>query len=126
MFTTILEANDYISTKLNNDKWFNLTDADKYKYLQEATRRIKCIPMINIPNEITTDLKIACSEVAFNLIDAGAENPHAKNIQNGITSISFGNDSVSYGTGANPQSVYFTDYAMALLSQYIQKGAKIV
>ena len=82
--------------------------------------------MINIPDDITTDLKMACSEVAFNMFCIGSDNPHAKNIQNGITSISFGNDSVSYKASAKGFDVYMTDYALALLSQYVQKGARVV
>ena len=125
-FTTVCEADDYILTKPNCDNWFGLKLEEKMRLLEEATRRIKCIPMINIPDDITTDIKIACSEVAFNLFNIGANNPHATNIQNGITSISFGNDSVSYGSNAKAQDVYLTDYANALLSRYIQKGARIV
>ena len=125
-FCTICEADEYILTKPNSDNWFKLSEIEKNRLLEEATRRIKCIPLINIPNNITNDLKTACSDVAFNLLSVGADNPHAINIKNGITSFSFGNDSFSYNSNIKSQDVYITDYANVLLSPYIQKGARIV
>lgn len=123
--TTVCEADEYMYTKIGNQKWFDLSEIDKNAYLEEATRYIKSVPLINIPDEIPTDLKMACSEVAFNMVEVGTD-AHTENIKKGIASISFGNDRVSYRADAKAENMYFTNYAYSLLDKYIQKGARIV
>ena len=127
-YADIMEADDYMATKLNNEAWFDLPTEKRQAYLEEATRVIKSIPMINIPKEIGCDIKIACCEIAFNILEKGGnENPHAKNIKYGISSISFGNDSVSYGNSSRTiEEIYQTTYSRSLLDKYIQKAVKIV
>lgn len=122
---TVCEADEYMYTKIGNQKWFDLSVIDKNAYLEEATRYIESVPLINIPDDIPTDLKMACSEVAFNMVEVGT-NAHTENIKKGIASISFGNDSVSYRADVKAENMYFTNYAYSLLNKYIQKGARVV
>lgn len=122
-------ADNYANTKIDGNKWLELTQENKEKYLEEATRRIDLIFGINIPKEITNDIKMACSDVAINLVVIGGNNPHEINQKLGITSISFGNDTVSYkneAVGRGSSETAITDYAMALLSKYIKRGYNIV
>lgn len=135
--TTLEYANSYFETKLKADAWSKADETTKNKLLIEATRRIYAIQgfkytpeVVELLQAIPDDLQQACCEVALSLAqDLEGENPHITNQRLGIKSISFGNDSVSYGetknsNGMNP--IIFNEYAQALLNQYILKGFRYV
>lgn len=134
--TTLEYANKYVSTKLNDEAWAESEDFLKEKLLLEATRLIYALQgfkytpeLVEALTAIPDDLQQACCEVAFSLLNTNTENPHIVNQKLNIKSISFGNDSVSYGetssvTGLN--SPIFNDYAQAILNKYIIKGFKYV
>lgn len=137
--TSIEYANTYFETKLGADCWVDLTEYDKTKYLTEATRRIYAIngfkyspEVIELLTAIPDDLQQACCEVALNLISvADNSNPHIINQDLGISSISFGNDSVSYDNTIKISSLgfdnsIFSQYAQSILDKYVIKGYKYV
>lgn len=134
VLTTVEYATTYYTTKLDTAKWTALSATDKLKYLYEATRQIYAIKgfkftpeIINSLIIIPTDLQDACCEVALELINTGNEaNVHAINKKLGISSISFGRDSVSYGdsdtSGLGLDNSIFNNYAQSLLDKYIIKA----
>lgn len=127
MYADVTFADEYINTKLNNNAWLELDEITKEKYLAEATRRINSIIGIKIPKETPDDVKTACSEIAFTLLEFGADNVHLINQSLGITSISFGNDTVSYkDTNGSKEAKIIDDYAMSILNKYIKKGFDFV
>lgn len=137
--TSIEYANIYFETKLGSDCWVDLTEYDKTKYLTEATRRIYAIngfkytpEVLELLTAIPDDLQQACCEVALNLISvADSSNPHIINQSLGISSISFGKDSVRYDNTLKTSALgfdnsVFSQYAQSILDKYIIKGYKYV
>lgn len=134
--TTVEYANEYFLTKPDATKWTALVTTMKAKWLTEASRQIYAIPNIEIPEfeegaEIPNDLQEACCEVVLNLLTSNStSNPHMLNKRLGISSISFGKDSVSYGDSAvsalGLDNSIFSDYAQSLLNNYIRKAYRYV
>lgn len=134
-FASVKYANNYMLTKPNKAKWEALLEDEKEAYLLEATRKIYAIKgfkftpeIVSILAEIPDDLAQANCEVALNLIEIGNNNPHLINQQMGITSLSFGNDSVSYSENLNNGyfSSLFSGYAISLLDKYVVKAFRYV
>jgi len=134
-FASVEYANNYMLTKPNKAKWEALLKEEKEAYLLEATRKIYAIKgfkftpeIISFLAQIPDDLAQASCEVALNLIEIGSNNPHLINQQMGITSLSFGNDSVSYGDNSNNGyfSSLFSEYAISLLDKYVIKAFRYV
>lgn len=135
--TTIEFADNYFVSKIGSDAWLN-TDIELHeKLLIDASRRIYALQgfkytpeTIEILTVIPEDLQIACCEVALSLAEnLNSENPHIVNKRLGITSISFGNDSVSYAekkVNNGFDGAVFNDYAQSLLNKYIIKGYRYV
>lgn len=137
--TTIEYANAYFETKPNAEAWKNLTENEKNTQLMEATRRIYAVNGFKYTSDvlealvtIPDDLQQACCEVVYNLISvADNSNPHLVNQKLGISSISFGNDSVSYDnmlktSALGLDNTIFSEYAQSILDKYIIKGYKYV
>ncbi|MFA5758515.1 MAG: DnaT-like ssDNA-binding protein [Clostridia bacterium] len=88
-YDTLDNADTYFSTRLHVSSWTSATAADKTKALEEATRRIDRLRFrgnkvldtqeLEFPRyygdeadgteEIPDDIKIACFEIAFSLLD---------------------------------------------------------
>lgn len=137
--TTIEFANTYFETKPNAEAWKDLTENEKNIQLMEATRRIYAVngfkytpEVIELLTAIPDDLQQACCEVVYNLLlVADDTNPHLVNQSLGISSLSFGNDSVSYDntlkiSAMGLDNTIFSDYAQSILDKYIIKGYKYV
>ena len=130
VLTTVEYADEYMLTKPDASEWTTLSQTMKPKWLTEASRQIYAIPNIEIPEfELTApdDLQQACCEVVLGLLTtSGSTNPHMINKKLGISSISFGRDSVSYGDSATSEigldNAIFSEYAQALLNKYIRKA----
>lgn len=135
--TTIEYADNYFLSKIGTDAWLNSDIETHEKLLIEASRRIYALQgfkytpeLIGLLSEIPEDLQQACCEVALNLAEnLNNENPHIVNKRLGITSISFGNDSVSYAESNNNNGfdgAIFNNYAQSILNKYIIKGFRYV
>lgn len=132
--TTVEFVDTYSLTKLNSESWRKLDTLERECLIQEASRHIYAIPgfkftpeVMEVLTAIPDDLQQACAEVALKILEVGQDNPHVVNQSMGITSISFGNDSVSYdSTRANGVTAMFSDYANSILNKYIIKGFKYV
>ena len=122
-------VNAYIDTKLKNELWVAMNNTTKIKYIAEALRQVKSIDGIILPDEYSTDVKTAISEVCLNIVNF-SDNEQFKTLQDaGVTSISYGNDSVSFSkTSSTSQTsnAYVNDYAYSLLRKYIQRSYEIV
>ena len=128
-------ADNYANTKLNTNQWFELDIITKEKALFEATRKIYAIQgfkytpeIIAVLTEIPDDLRQACCEVAIELAKTNDTDPHEINKRLGITSISFGSDSVSYDGKINSGlfDAYFNENAKSILNKYIVKAFRYV
>lgn len=119
---------DYIDTKLNNDKWLALSDSDKEKYCLEVERQVLSIYGIQIKAPYPDDVKVAMAEIALNMVNAGDEAQFAKLQKSGVASISYGNDSVSFASNSAfyQDNIYLSDYAKSLLAPYIIRSCKVV
>lgn len=136
VLTTVEYANTYMATKPDSSEWDSLVATMKTKWITEASRQIYAIPCIEIPNfeqgeAISDDLQQACCEVVLSLLTSGSDsNPHMVNKKLGISSISFGKDSVSYGDSSTSSigldSAIFSDYAQVILSKYIKRAYRYV
>lgn len=136
VLTTVVYAEEYFNTKPDASEWDNLVQTMKEKWIIESSRQIYAIPGIEIPEvadgeTIPDDLQQACCEVVLGLLTSGnTSNPHIMNKKMGISSISFGKDSVSYGDGAvsalGLDNSIFSDYAQSLLNKYIRKAYRYV
>lgn len=127
--TELLEfVNDYMLTKLNTQKWDAMEAVTKEKYIAEALRQIKSIDGIKLPDDLTTELKTALSEVCYELINFTDNEQFAKLKQAGVSSISYGNDSVSFSniTTSQTENSYVNSYAFSLLRPYIQRSFNVV
>jgi len=135
--TTIEYADNYFLSKIGADAWLNSDIETHEKLLIEASRRIYALQgfkytpeLINLLTVIPEDLQQACCEVALNLAEyLSNENPHIVNKRLGITSLSFGNDSVSYAENNinnGFDGAVFNDYAQSILNKYIIKGYRYV
>lgn len=134
--TTISFADNYFKTKPNSQQWNDLTNDDKVIWLTEATRFVyslqgfKYTPeVIELISVIPDDLQQACCEVTLGLMKYGADNVHTINQKLGITSISFGADSVSYSNNVvfdGLNNVVLSEYAQSILNKYIHKGVRYV
>lgn len=119
-------ANEYFKTKLNTETWEELDDTQKGKYLSEATRQVLSIKGINLPEEYGTDIKTAISEVCYEILTSSDTETFNKLQRSGVSSISYGNDSVSFVSDKSSQNSYINDYAYSLLDKYIQRSYKVV
>ena len=127
--TELLEfVNDYMLTKINTQKWDVMETATKEKYVTEALRQIKSIDGIKLPDDLTTELKTALSEVCYELINFTDNEQFEKLKQAGVSSISYGNDSVSFSniTTSQTENSYINAYAFSLLRPYISRSFNVV
>lgn len=133
--TSIEYADDYFLTKpYESEKWYELENTQKSAWLMESTRRIYAIQgfkftseVIELLDVIPDDLQQACCEVVLGLLTTGdSTNPHNVNKKLGISSISFGRDSVSYGDSSTSSigldNAIFSEYAQIILNKYIIKA----
>lgn len=118
----------YFLTKLNTGLWDNMEATDKMKYVAEALRQVKSIDGIVLPEELTDGLKTAISEVCYELINFTDNEQFAKLKQAGVSSISYGNDSVSFSniTTSQTENSYVNSYAFSLLRPYISRSFNVV
>jgi RNase P subunit RPR2 len=112
-YVNLAEANQYFSSRLHADAWAEASDADKEKALAMATKAINRQPLkgrkavseqalafprhpeIKIPEAV----KAACCEEALALLERG--NSQRRRLQQeGVQSLSLGNMSETYITGA--------------------------
>ncbi len=137
VLTSVEYANTYMATKPDASEWDSLVAIMKAKWVTEASRQIYAIPCIELPEfalgeTIPDDLQQACCEVILCLLTSGnaSTNPHVMNKKLGISSISFGKDSVSYGDSSSSyiglDSAVFSDYAQSLLSKYMKRSYRYV
>lgn len=119
----------YIGTKLNTEMWDNMEVIQKIKYVAEALRQIKSIEGIKLPDELPKDVKMAVSEVCLDLVNYSDSEQFKKLQDAGVTSISYGNDSVSFSQNASTAKTSNTcinDFAYFLLRPFIQRSYRIV
>lgn len=119
----------YIGTKLNTEMWDNMEVIQKIKYVAEALRQIKSIDGINLPDELPKDVKMAVSEVCLDLVNYSDSEQFKKLQDAGVTSISYGNDSVSFSQNASTSKTSnscINDFAYFLLRPFIQRSYRIV
>ena len=112
-----------MATKLNTEAWDNLELMQKIKYIAESLRQIKSIDGIILPEELTCDIKKAVSEVCLDLVNFSDGEQFSKLQAAGVTSISYGNDSVSFSQSAatsKTSNSCINDYAYSLLRPFIQ------
>jgi hypothetical protein len=134
VLTTVEYADEYMLTKPDASAWDELVQTMKEKWLTESSRQIYAIPGIEIPEfeeSAPNDLQQACCEVVLGLLNSGnSSNPHMQNKKMGISSISFGKDSVSYCDNSTSSlgldNAIFSDYAQSILNKYIRKAYRYV
>lgn len=122
-------VNCYMGTKLNVDAWIETDDSIKIKYVAEALRQVKSVDGINLPDELPKDVKMAIGEVCFNIFNFTDIEQFKKLQDAGVTSISYGNDSVSFNKSASTAqttNAYINDFAFYLLRPFIQRSFNIV
>ena len=122
-------AEKYYLTKINVEAWNNLTPDMQEKYLAEALRQVKSVDGINIPDTLNDELKTAICEVCLEILNSSDIETFSKLQRAGVTSISYGNDSVSFNknmTTAKTSNCYINDYVYSLLLPYIQRSYRIV
>ena len=119
----------YFLTKIETDLWNGMDTTQKIKYISEALRQIKSIDGIILPEELTDDIKRAVGEVCLDLINFADSEQFNKLQAAGVTSISYGNDSVSFGQSAvtsKTDNPCINAYAYLLLRPFIQRSFNIV
>ena len=129
MFELLEFAEKYYLTKINVEAWNNLTPDMQEKYLAEALRQVKSVDGINLPDMLNDELKTAICEVCLEILNNSDSETFSKLQRAGVTSISYGNDSVSFNknmTTAKTSNCYINDYAYSLLLPYIQRSYRIV
>jgi hypothetical protein len=113
MYCTIEEASTYFAGRLYAERWGETSDADKEKALRQATKEIdrqllkgrktnpsQPLAFPRYPDaEIPQNVKEACCEEALALLERG-NNQRRKLQQEGVQSLSLGNMSETYITGA--------------------------
>ena len=113
MYINLTEANEYFSNRLHADAWAEASDADKEKALAMATKAIDRQPLkgrktetgqaLAFPRypdtEIPEVVKEACCEEALAMLERG-NSQRRKLQQEGVQSLSLGNMSETYITGA--------------------------
>ena len=113
MYINLTEANEYFSDRLHVDAWANASDADKEKALAMAAKAIDRQPLkgrktdtaqtLAFPRypdtEVPEAVKEACCEEALALLERG-NSQRRKLQQEGVQSLSLGNMSETYITGA--------------------------
>ena len=112
-YVNLTEANEYFSNRLHADAWAEASDADKDKALAMAAKAIDRQPLsgrkadtaqtLAFPRhpdtEVPVAVKDACCEVALALLERG-NSQRRKLQQEGVQSLSLGNMSETYITGA--------------------------
>jgi hypothetical protein len=112
-YVSLEEANEYFSDRLHADAWAEAADADKDKALVMATKAIDRQPLsgrktvssqpLAFPRypdtEIPKEVQEACCEEALALLERG-NSQRRKLQQEGVQSLSLGNMSETYITGA--------------------------
>ena len=129
MFELLEFAEKYYLTKINVEAWNNLTPDMQEKYLAEALRQVESVDGINLPNVLNDELKTAICEVCLEILNSSDSETFSKLQRAGVTSISYGNDSVSFNknmTTAKTSNCYINDYTYSLLLPYIQRSYRIV
>ena len=119
-------TNEYFKTKLNTETWEELDDTQKEKYIAEASRNVLSISGINLPEEYGTDVKTAISEVCYEILTSSDTETFNKLQRAGVSSISCGNDSVSFVSDKTSKNSYINDYAKSILDKYIQRSYRVV
>ena len=112
-YVSLVEANEYFSSRLHADAWAEASDADKEKALQQATKAIDRLPLKGRKTDpshplafprypdtvIPTTVKEACCEEALALLERG-NSQRRKLQQEGVQSFTLGNMSETYAPGA--------------------------
>lgn len=112
-YVDLNEANEYFSNRLHAEAWANATESDKRKALVMATKAIDRQPLkgrktddkqpLAFPRypdtEIPQAVKEACCEEALTILERG-NNQRRKLQQEGVQSVTVGNVSETYKTGA--------------------------
>lgn len=134
-FVTIEEAQAYFDERYDSQTWLGLSDEDKEKLLISATRKINMFDFcgekedksqdLEFPRDFGTpkDIKDAVCEEAIQ-IATNAKDPHAKNKEKGVASISLGAGSVSYNAEAKSEEskLLVSCTALYLVKKWTKKG----
>jgi len=137
LYINLTEANEYFSNRLHVDAWANASDADKEKALAMAAKAIDRQPLkgrktdtvqtLAFPRypdtEIPKEVQEACCEEALALLDRGGSQ-RRKLQQEGVQSLSLGNMSETYITGAGKGLL--SQEAKELLRPWLLKAVNII
>ena len=109
-YVTVDEAFDYFDTRIDADEWISASDENRLRVLKQATRLIDRLKFRGFktdpfqynefPRDISGDvvpdqIKIACCELAFNLLtgtDLDQETDNLFTMSNTYASVSTGNN----------------------------------
>lgn len=108
VYITLSDADIYFQNKLKNEAWNDATDAEKTAALIESTRRIDSLRYIGSKTDllqslefprypsivIPSDIKIACLELAYVLLDDIDADMEIENLA--VTSDKYSSVSTSY------------------------------
>lgn len=136
-FVTLEDAQVYFEERYDSDKWFTLDEEEKEKLLITASKRINLFDFVGVkevetqamafPRDFGTpqDIKDAVCEEAIVLAEKSGT-IHSDNQKMGISSISLGAGSVSYGGNGGEQggNVLVSDIAIYLVKKWTRKGFK--
>ena len=112
-YVSLVEANEYFSSRLHADAWAEASDADKEKALAMAAKAIDRQPLIGRKTEtgqalafprypdteVLEAVKEACCEEALAILESG-NSQRRKLQQEGVQSFTLGNMSETYAPGA--------------------------
>lgn len=134
-FVTMDEAQAYFDERFDSQIWLEISNEDKEKLLITATKKINTFDFcgdkedksqdLEFPRDFGTpqDIKDAVCEEALQ-IAKNEKDPHAKNKEQGIASISLGAGSVSYNAEAKSEESKLLTSAVAiyLVKKWTKKG----
>ncbi len=134
-FVTAEEAQAYFEERYDSAQWFTLADEEQEKLLITATKKINAFDFcgekaekeqtLQFPRDYGTpqDIKDAVCEEAIQILK-NSNDPHLKNKEQGISSISLGAGSVSYSNeGKTEESKMLVScVALYLVRKWVKKG----
>lgn len=134
----ISSANEYFSTRLDSELWFELEDKQKLAAIMTANENIKYLPFIGsklspeqeeiFPRyykgqviQLPDDVIKGIFEEAYSLLIKSQSG--LNNLPEGIQSVSLGSASISFGGSVNLQAINPT--SKKFLDNWIKKGFDI-
>jgi len=120
-WATLEEANTYFLTSIDRDSWNNsVDDTLKQNCLDTAFRKLNALYAAQVMDPVQDNLKYANFEQAYCLFN-GMNTEYATDMQNGITSKSIGDYSVTYKDSVNDADnlfSYFCNEAKFYLQEF--------